>query len=80
MKKDLRIIWPNNNITNAKEGEDWFINAEKANIKIPKGCLVGNCGVCEIDVNGKVIRPCVRSIEYKNKTHLKIDFSTDPYW
>ena len=34
----------------------------------------------EIDVNGKVIRPCVRSIEYKNKTHLKIDFSTDPYW
>ena len=80
MKKPLiRINWPNNISTEANEGDDWFINAKKANINIPIGCLSGSCGACEIDVNGKTIRPCVSNIKYTNQL-LNIEFTSDPYW
>ena len=79
-KKKLTIHWPNNLITIAEEGEDWFLKAQMANLDIPTGCLLGNCGACEIDVNGETIRPCIRNIEYKNDDHLNIEFTSDPYW
>ena len=80
MKKPLiRINWPNNISTEANEGDDWFINAKKANINIPIGCLSGSCGACEIDVNGKTIRPCITSIELSDQK-LNIEFTSDPYW
>ena len=80
MKKSLiKINWPNNILTEAKEGDDWFVNAKKANINIPTGCLSGSCGACEIDVNGVTIRPCMTSIELSNQT-LNIEFTSDPYW
>ena len=76
----LKIRWPNKIITIAKEGEDWFSLAKKANIEIPSGCLTGSCGACEIDVNGETIRPCIKNIEYNNKINLNIEFTTDPFW
>ena len=79
-KKKLKICWPNKFITTAEEGENWFTKAEKANIEIPTGCLVGSCGACEIDVNGVTIRPCVKDIEYTNDYYLDIEFTTDPFW
>ena len=75
----IRINWPNKISTEANEGDDWFINAKKANINIPTGCLSGSCGACEIDVNGKTIRPCINSIELSNQK-LNIEFTSDPYW
>ena len=81
MKKNLFTInWPNNLFTEAYEGDDWFVSASKANIKIPRGCLSGNCGACEIDVNGKTIRPCINNIKSSNQKLLKIEFTNDPYW
>ena len=81
MKKPLvKINWPNNILTEAKEGDDWFITAKKANINIPTGCLSGSCGACEIDVNGETVRPCVKNIEYHNDILLNIEFTSDPYW
>ena len=79
-KKNLRIHWPNNIITTAVEGEDWFLTAQKANVEIPSGCLTGSCGACEIDVNGETIRPCVKNIEFKNNILLNIEFTADPFW
>ncbi len=79
-KKKLKIHWPNNFITPAEEGEDWFLKAGMANLDIPIGCMLGSCGACEIDVNGETIRPCVKNIEYKNNYHLHIEFTTDPFW
>ena len=81
MKKSfLKIRWPNNKITIAKEGEDWFSIAKKANFEIPSGCLTGSCGACEIDVNGKTVRACISNIESSNEKFLDIDFTSDPYW
>ena len=80
MKKPLiKICWPNNISTEAKEGDDWFLSAKKANINIPTGCLTGSCGACEIDVNGKTVRPCITNIELSNQK-LNIEFTSDPYW
>ena len=79
-KKNLKIHWPNNLITIAEEGEDWFLTAKKANVEIPTGCLTGSCGACEIDVNGETIRPCMKNIEFKNNHYLNIEFTTDPFW
>tara|TARA_B100001287_G_scaffold156493_1_gene131640 strand:+ start:90 stop:335 length:246 start_codon:yes stop_codon:yes gene_type:complete len=80
LKKNLiRINWPNKNFTEANAGDDWFINAKKANVNIPTGCLSGSCGACEIDVNGNTIRPCISSIESSHE-ELNIEFTSDPYW
>ena len=80
MKKPLiKINWPNNILTEANEGDDWFIIAKKANINIPTGCLSGSCGACEIDVNGKTIRPCITNIKVSHQ-ELNIEFTSDPYW
>ena len=79
-KKKLKIHWPNNLITTAEEGEDWFLKAQMVNINIPTGCLLGSCGACEIDVNGETIRPCIKNIEFKNNVRLDIEFTCDPFW
>ena len=79
-KKQLKIHWPNKSITIAEEGEDWFLKAQIANLEIPTGCMIGKCGACEIDVNGKTIRPCIKNIEYTNNFYLNIEFTMDPFW
>ena len=76
----IKIIWPNNIETYVSEGEDWFPSAEKAGLEIQTGCLTGSCGACEIDVNGETIRACIRNIESKQKSPLKVSFTTDPFW
>ena len=80
MKKNpIRINWPNKILTEANVGDDWFLNAKKANVNIPIGCLSGSCGACEIEVNGNTIRPCISRIESSIK-ELNIEFTSDPYW
>ena len=76
----IKITWPNNNVTYASEGDDWFSTAEKAGLKIPTGCLTGSCGACEIDVNGETVRACINNIESKKKCSLKVSLTTDPFW
>ncbi len=79
-RKSLKIRWPNNLITTAEVGQDWFLIARKANVEIPTGCLMGSCGACEIDVNGKTIRACISNVESSTKPLLNIEFTSDPYW
>ena len=76
----IKIRWPNNNITLASEGDDWFLTAEKAGLKIPTGCLTGSCGACEIDVNGETVRACITDIRSNTKCFLKVSLTTDPFW
>ncbi len=79
-KQKLKIYWPNNKISNATEGDDWFLIAKQAGMDIPTGCLTGSCGACEIDVNGETIRPCISNIRFFKESHLTIDLTTDPFW
>ncbi len=79
-KKQLKIYWPNDIISNAVDGDDWFSIAKEAGMKIPTGCLTGSCGACEIDVNGETIRPCVCNIEFSKTSRLDIELTSDPFW
>ena len=76
----IKIIWPNNIETYASAGDDWFSIAEKVGIEIPTGCLTGSCGACEIDVNGKTVRPCITNIQEDKECTLKVTHTSDPYW
>ena len=76
----IKIRWPNNNVTYASEGDNWFSTAEKAGLEIPTGCLTGSCGACEIDVNGETIRACITDIKSNKKSPLKVALTTDPFW
>ena len=78
--KKIKIRWSNDVETYASEGDDWFLMAEKAGIKIPTGCLTGSCGACEIDVNGETIRPCISNISSKKEYSLRVTFASDPFW
>ena len=77
---NIKIIWPNNKETLVSEGDDWFSSAEKAGFEIPTGCLTGSCGACEIDVNGKTVRACIRNIKSNKQCKLKVCLTTDPFW
>ena len=79
-KSSIKILWPNNIETNASEGDDWFLTAEKAGIEIPTGCLTGSCGACEIDVNGETVRACVTNIKSEKEKNLNVSLTTDPFW
>ena len=76
----IKITWPNNIETYVSEGDDWFSSAEKAGLVIPTGCLTGNCGACEIDVNGETVRACISEIKRDKKCFLKVCLTTDPFW
>ena len=79
-EKNIKVIWPNNKETFVSEGDDWFSSAEKADFKIPSGCLTGSCGACEIDVNGETVRACIRNIKSNKNCKLKVCLTTDPFW
>ena len=79
-KSHIKIYWPNNIETYARDGDDWFLMAEKAGLEIPTGCLTGSCGACEIDVNGETVRPCISNIKNEKECSLRISFTTDPFW
>tara|TARA_Y100001968_G_C19405876_1_gene743591 strand:+ start:797 stop:1045 length:249 start_codon:yes stop_codon:yes gene_type:complete len=80
-RKSVKIEWPDGSHSINEEGSSWLGAALSAGVEIPTGCLVGSCGACEIDVNGKVIRACISNIRNnESKEILKVDFSSDPYW
>ena len=79
-KSSITILWPNNITTIVNEGDDWFSAAEVAGIEIPTGCLTGNCGACEIDVNGETVRACISNIQSETNSSLSVAFTTDPFW
>ena len=79
-KRTIKVCWPNKKISEVREGDNWFYSAQKSDFNIPTGCLSGSCGACEIDVNGKTIRPCIKNIESGNQDLLVIKYTYDPYW
>ena len=69
---EIEIEWPNGNCSFVQTGEDWLKVALEAGVDIPTGCLVGSCGACEIEVNGEVIRACIKTVPNKKKIKEKL--------
>lgn len=76
----ISVHWPNGENSIETVGSDWLTAAANAGINIPTGCLGGNCGACEIEVNGKVVRACISTVPPSKSARLHVDFATDPYW
>ena len=73
-KSTIEIQWPNGKKSIAKDGSDWLALAKESDILIPTGCLGGNCGACEIEVNGEVVRACINNIPFNKGEKLIVDF------
>ncbi len=78
--KQVEIQWPDGRSSFASPGASWIEKAKEVGIDIPTGCLGGSCGACEIEVNGKVIRACIKNIPNAKEGKLKVEFFVDPYW
>ena len=76
----ISVQWPNGHSSTETVGSHWLKAAANAGINIPTGCLGGNCGACEIEVNGKVVRACISTVPPSKSARLHVDFATDPYW
>ena len=76
----IPVRWPDGRTTQERIGQDWLVAANGAGVSIPTGCLGGSCGACEIDVNGKVVRACISTIQPSKSAKLTVEFATDPHW
>ena len=76
----VEIEWPNGKHSFAKQGRGWLEGSQAANFNIPTGCLGGSCGACEIEVNGKIVRACISTVQKGNTKKLKVELVEDPYW
>jgi ferredoxin len=64
----------------AEPGEGFLIVAERANVLIPTGCLMGSCHACEIEiVGGETLCACISSIP-KQAESLTVLLYSDPTW
>ena len=74
----ISVQWPKGQLN--RNGWLTLARAANAGINIPTGCLGSNCGACEIEVNGKVVRACISTVPPSKSARLHVDFATDPYW
>ncbi len=79
-EKLIEVQWPNGKSSLVLPGADWFQIALEAGISIPAGCLGGSCGACEVEINGKIIRPCVTNVPCEESGKIQFEFAIDPYW
>ena len=79
-KKRIKVRWPDGNYSIVNEGDNWLDSAKKSGQDISTGCLRGNCGACEIEVEGKVIRSCITNIKEEGSKVIRVEILFDPYW
>lgn len=49
---------PADKVISAKIGEPILDVAKKAGVEIPTKCMKGECGTCEVNINGKWVKSC----------------------
>jgi ferredoxin len=72
-------ILPDNIAIAAEVGEPWLEVAQRAEVLIPTGCLMGSCGACEVELEGKEIRCCISSVP-PGASSLTLTLFSDPTW
>ncbi|MGI0491680.1 2Fe-2S iron-sulfur cluster-binding protein [Alkalinema pantanalense CENA528] len=76
----VRIHFLPDNITvEAEVGESLLKVAERADVLIPTGCLMGSCHACEVEMAGEDVRSCLTSIP-PGHTEITINLFSDPSW
>jgi ferredoxin len=77
----IRIHFLPDNVTvDAEVGEPLLDVAERAEVLIPTGCLMGSCHACTVELeDGEIIRACLTSVP-PGKDELTINLFSDPTW
>jgi ferredoxin len=71
---------PDNIIVSAEPGEPILQVAERAEVFIATGCLMGSCHACEVELNeGETVCACISSIP-GDQAELIIHIYEDPSW
>ncbi len=71
---------PDDVLVQAEPGESFLAIAERADILIPTGCLMGSCHACEIEIEGRgTICACISSVP-KQESQLTVHLYSDPTW
>lgn len=65
--------------TIATPGESLLAVAQRANLTIPTGCLMGSCHACEVEMNGEDVCSCITAIP-EGVPNLTIHLFSDPSW
>jgi ferredoxin len=71
---------PDDVIVEAEVGEPLLDVAQRADIFIPTGCLMGSCHACEVELgDGTPICACISAVP-PNTDELIINLYSDPVW
>ncbi len=71
---------PDNVTVEAEIGEPLLVVAERGNVFIPTGCLMGSCHACEVELeDGTPICACISAVPANTK-ELTINLYSDPVW
>ena len=54
---DIQFM-PADKVVSAKIGDPLLDVAKKAGVEIPTKCMKGECGTCEVNINGKWVKSC----------------------
>lgn len=71
---------PDDVTVEAEVGEPLLDVAQRADIFIPTGCLMGSCHACEVELgDGTPICACISAVP-PNTDELTINLYSDPVW
>lgn len=71
---------PDNVVVDAQSGEPLLEVAERADVFIPTGCLMGSCHACEVELeDGTPICSCISSVPATEKEFV-VNLYSDPTW
>ncbi|BAU08201.1 2Fe-2S iron-sulfur cluster-binding protein [Fischerella sp. NIES-3754] len=71
---------PDDVTVDAQVGEPLLNVADRAEVIIPTGCLMGTCHACTVELDdGEIIRACISSVP-DGCEELTINLFSDPTW
>ena len=71
---------PDNVTVDAEVGEPLLDVAQRGNVFIPTGCLMGSCHACEVELgDGTPVCACISGVP-SDCDELKISLYDDPVW
>jgi aerobic-type carbon monoxide dehydrogenase small subunit (CoxS/CutS family) len=70
---------PDDILVDADPGESLLKVADRGSVNIPRGCLMGSCHACEVEMNGEDVRSCITAIP-SDTPKVTVYLFSDPSW
>jgi ferredoxin len=70
---------PQDIVVTATVGEPLLDVAQRAQIVVPTGCMMGSCHACEVELDGAPVCSCITAVP-PSVTEVTVDLYSDPTW